>query len=218
MTYVESVAIVELLDERFPAPRLLPGDAHARARVRALVEMVNSGIQPFQNLGVLKHVSSNPEVQKAWAQHFIGKGLRAFEAAMQTHEREGTAGPYAYGDAPTMADVFLVPQVLGAKRFKVDARQCPRVGRAFDAAMKLEAFQRAAPERRPRRRGHVKRVRMRASVRRGRSRSSSACYWPRRLHGRRPSSRGVRRPTGPFTRAGEHIAARSRPPPPLVRP
>ncbi len=149
VTYVESVAIVELLDERFPAPPLLPGDGHARARVRALVEMVNSGIQPFQNLGVLKHVSPNPEVQRAWAQHFIGKGLRAFEAAMQTHEREGTAGPYAYGDAPTMADVFLVPQVLGAQRFKVDLAQYPRVGRAFDAAMNLEAFQRAAPERQP---------------------------------------------------------------------
>ena len=149
VTYVESVAIIELLDERFPAPRLLPGDAHARARVRALVEMVNSGIQPFQNLGVLKHVSADPEVQRAWAQHFIGKGLHAFEAAMETHEREGTAGPYAYGDAPTMADIFLVPQVLGARRFKVDLAPCPRVGRAFDAAMKLEAFQRAAPERQP---------------------------------------------------------------------
>jgi maleylpyruvate isomerase len=149
VTYVESVAILELLDERFPTPRLLPGDAHARARVRALVEMVNSGIQPFQNLGVLKHVSSDPEVQRAWAQHFIGKGLRAIEAAMQTHEGEGTAGPYAYGDAPTMADVFLVPQVLGAQRFKVDLAPFPRVVRAFDAATKLEAFQRAAPERQP---------------------------------------------------------------------
>lgn len=149
VTYVESVAIVELLDERFPSPRLLPGDPHARARVRALVEMVNSGIQPFQNLGVLKHVSPDHAVQRAWAQHFIGKGLRAFEAAMQTHEREGITGPHAYGDAPTMADVFLVPQVLGAQRFEVDLAQCPRVGRAFDAAMKLEAFQRAAPERQP---------------------------------------------------------------------
>jgi maleylacetoacetate isomerase len=149
VAYIESVAILELLEERFLAPRLLPGDAHARARVRALVEVVNSGIQPFQNLSVLKHVSAEPEVQRAWAQHFIGKGLRAFEAAMQSHERDGTAGPYAYGDAPTMADVFLVPQVLGALRFKVELAQFPRVARAYDAAMRLEAFQRAAPERQP---------------------------------------------------------------------
>lgn len=149
LAYVESVAILELLDERFPSPRLLPGDAHSRARVRALVEIVNSGIQPFQNLSVLKHVSPELEAQVAWAQHFIARGLHSFEAAMHGHEREGTAGPYAYGDAPTMADVFLVPQVLGARRFKVELAPYPRVTRAYEAAMQLEAFQRAAPERQP---------------------------------------------------------------------
>jgi maleylpyruvate isomerase len=147
--YVESVAILELLDERFPEPRLLPADPHARARVRALVEIVNSGIQPFQNLSVLKHVSPDLEVQRAWARHFIGRGLASLEAAMQGHEREGTGGPFAYGGAPTAADAFLVPQVNSARRFKVELAPYARVVRAFEAAMKLDAFQRAAPERQP---------------------------------------------------------------------
>jgi maleylpyruvate isomerase len=147
--YVESVAILELLDDRFPEPRLFPTDPHARARVRALVEIVNSGIQPFQNLSVLKHVSPDAEVQRAWAQYFIARGLGAFEAAMQGHEREGTPGPLAYGATPTAADALLVPQVISAQRFKVELAPYARVVRAFEAAMKLQAFQRAAPERQP---------------------------------------------------------------------
>jgi maleylacetoacetate isomerase len=147
--YVESVAIVELLDERFPEPRLLPVDPHARARVRALVEIVNSGIQPFHNLGVLKHVSPDASAQQAWARHFIDRGLRAFEIAMERHEAEGIAGPFAFGASPTLADVFLVPQLVGAARFKVDVAPYARVSRAAAAAMQLDAFQRAAPERQP---------------------------------------------------------------------
>ena len=149
VAYVESVAIIELLEERFPEPRLMPEGAHGRARVRALVEIVNSGIQPFQNLSVLKHVSPDPEAQRVWAQHFIAKGLAAFEASMQRDERDGIEGPFAYGPAPTVADVFLVPQVAGALRFTVDLAPYGRVVRAFEAAMKLGAFQRAAPDRQP---------------------------------------------------------------------
>jgi maleylpyruvate isomerase len=122
--------------------------------VRALVEIVNSGIQPFQNLSVLKHVSPEPEAQRAWAAHFIGRGLSALEAAMTRNESEDAGGervkgPYAFGSTPTAADVFLVPQFAGAQRFKVDTAPYPRVVRAFEAAMKLQAFQRAAPERQP---------------------------------------------------------------------
>jgi maleylacetoacetate isomerase len=69
-TYVESVAILELLDERFPLPPLFPGDPHGRARVRALVEIVNSGIQPLQNLAVLARVSADAEEQRKWGAHF----------------------------------------------------------------------------------------------------------------------------------------------------
>jgi maleylacetoacetate isomerase len=147
--YVESVAIVELLDERFPAPPLFPSDPHGRARVRALVEIVNSGIQPLQNRHVLQFLSPDPEVQKKWLKHFVSRGLAAFEAAMALAEHEGVRGPHAHGDAITAADVFLVPQVFSARRFGVEPGGFPRVARAFEAAMKLDAFVQAAPERQP---------------------------------------------------------------------
>jgi maleylacetoacetate isomerase len=149
VAYVESVAIVELLEERFPAPPLYPADSHARARVRALVEIVNSGIQPMQNRHVTQFLSPDPQVQKKWSQHFIARGLGSFEQAMHVAEREGVRGRYAYGDTVTAADVFLVPQVVSAKRFGVDLADFPKVARAYEETMKLEAFVQAAPERQP---------------------------------------------------------------------
>ena len=147
--YVESVAIVELLDELFPLPRLLPESPHARARVRALVELVNSGIQPLQNRSVTQFLSTDAEVQRRWLHHFVARGLAALESAMESAEREGVSGRYAHGDSPTAADVFLVPQVFSAQRFHVDVARHARVARAFDEAMKLEAFRKAAPDRQP---------------------------------------------------------------------
>jgi maleylacetoacetate isomerase len=147
--YVESVAIIEWLDETFPSPPLYPGNAHSRARIRALVEIVNSGTQPLQNTSVMSRASMDPAGQKEWCRHFVGRGLAAFEAAMERAEREGTKGRFAYGEAPTAADVYLVPQVFSARRFGVDMSGMGRVTRAFDAAMALDAFQRAAPERQP---------------------------------------------------------------------
>jgi maleylacetoacetate isomerase len=145
--YVESVAIIELLDERFPSPPLYPRDAHRRARVRSLVEIVNAGIQPLQNLQVLWHRSPDAAEQKAWAAHFNERGLRAFERAMEFNTREGVSGPFAHGEEPTAADVFLVPQVHSAKRFGIDISAFPRVRTAFEAASGLDAFKQAAPER-----------------------------------------------------------------------
>jgi maleylacetoacetate isomerase len=147
--YVESVAIVELLEELFPTPRLLPAAPGERARVRALVEIVNSGIQPLQNRHVTEFLSPDAEVQRKWLHHFVSRGLAALAAAMETTEREGVRGRYAFGDVPTAADVFLVPQVFSARRFHVDVAGYSHVARAFDEAMKLEAFQRASPERQP---------------------------------------------------------------------
>jgi maleylacetoacetate isomerase len=147
--YVESVAIIEWLEETFPSPPLYPGNAHARARIRALVEIVNSGTQPLQNTSVIKRTSADPETQKEWSRHFVTRGLAAFEAAMEQGEREGVKGRFAYGHAPTAADAFLVPQVFSARRFGVDMSGLGRVTRAFEAAMEIEAFQRAAPEKQP---------------------------------------------------------------------
>ncbi len=147
--YVESVAIVELLEETFPAPALYPPDAHGRARVRALVEIVNSGIQPLQNTAVRAEAAramGGDAAATAFSNHFIARGLAAFERAMEAHAREGVTGPYAYGAAPTAADVFLVPQVAAAKRFGVPVEPHPRVSAAYEAASRLDAFRKAAPE------------------------------------------------------------------------
>ncbi|HLK38519.1 MAG TPA: maleylacetoacetate isomerase [Polyangiaceae bacterium] len=150
--YVESVAIVELLEELFPSPPLYPRDAHGRARVRALVEIINSGTQPLQNLRVLKAlegVGQDAERQQAWLHHHVGRGLASFERAMEEAAREGVTGSFAYGDSPGAADAFLVPQVDAAKRFKLDLGAYPRVAAAHEAALALEPFQRAAPGRQP---------------------------------------------------------------------
>jgi maleylacetoacetate isomerase len=150
--YIESVAIIEMLEEMLPAPRLFPADAPGRARVRALVEIVNAGTQPFQNTGVLGHLAQlgqDAEGQKAWLHHFVGRGLAAFERAMAEAARAGVRGRFAHGDEPTAADAYLVPQVEAAKRFDVDLSGCPRVLAAYDAAMAVSAFQRAAAQRQP---------------------------------------------------------------------
>ena len=147
--YFESVAIIELLEERFPQPPLYPGDPHGRARVRALVETVNSGIQPLQNTSVMAAVvraTGDGEAGLRWAREHVARGLGSLERTMEGNHREGVTGPYAYGTTPTAADVFLVPQVVAAKRFGVPLDAYPRVSAACEEASRLEAFRRAAPE------------------------------------------------------------------------
>jgi maleylpyruvate isomerase len=107
---------------------------------------VNSGTQPFQNLSVLKRAAADDEGRKAWAAHFIGKGLRAFDALMASR---GDAGPYAFGATLGIADCFLVPQILGAERFGVDLGPMPHVRRAYEQAKKHDAVLAALPEKQP---------------------------------------------------------------------
>jgi maleylacetoacetate isomerase len=149
--YVESVAIVELLEELHPEPPLYPRDPFARARVRALVEIVNSGIQPLQNTSTTEHVgqvTGDGSAVARWLEHFVGRGLGSLERALERTAAEGRPpGPHAFGASITAADVFLVPQGVTAGRIGLSLDPFPRVARAFEAAMKLEAFQRAAPER-----------------------------------------------------------------------
>jgi maleylacetoacetate isomerase len=147
--FTESVAILELLDDLFPQKPLYPKEPYARARVRALVETIASGTQPLQNVSVLERVSADTDVRKQWLQHFIGRGLRTFDALMASHEAHGVKGPYAFGESFGAADCALVPQVYAAKRFSVDLSGVPRVVAAHDAAMKLDFVQRASPERQP---------------------------------------------------------------------
>ncbi len=146
-TLVESMAILEWVEESFPAPPLLPREPLERAHVRALAEIVNAGTQPLQNLWVLKHFFGTDQAAKvSWAKHVIARGLGAFEELLARGERKG---PFCVGEAPTLADVLLVPQLYNARRFGVDLGAYPRALRADAACAELDAFKRAHPDAQP---------------------------------------------------------------------
>ncbi len=114
--FQQSMAILEYLEERHPSPALLPQHPYLRARARMMAELVNSGIQPLQNLKVLQHVDQVLHAdKKAWAGHWIDEGLRALQKLA-----EETAGTWLVGEHPSFADVCLIPQLYGARRFGVD--------------------------------------------------------------------------------------------------
>lgn len=131
----QSMAIIELLEEQFPTPPLLPADPWRRARARQLAEMVNAGIQPLQNLYVLDRAQAGGMDRNEWARHFIGRGLAALEIAAQE-----TAGTFLVGDAVSIADVYLIPQLYNARRFQVDLAPVPTLARVEAACAALPAF------------------------------------------------------------------------------
>jgi len=139
----QSVAIIELLEDLFPAPPLLPADPYLRARARQLVEMINSGTQPMQNTATLKYVRDElGGDEKAFGRRFIGAGLAAFQAAAGE-----LSGRFCVGDQVTVADVFLVPQLYNARRYEVDLAPLSTLTRIEAACMELPAFQAAHADR-----------------------------------------------------------------------
>lgn len=142
----QSLAICEYLDEAYPDPALLPTDAVARARVRAFAQAIACDIHPVQNLRVLKALQARgqtPDDTQAWAAEVIARGFDALEALVA--ER---TGPFAFGDRPSLADVFLVPQMANARRFGVDLRW-PRLNAIEAACLDLPAFAETHPDRQP---------------------------------------------------------------------
>lgn len=141
----QSIAILEWLEDYYPALPILPSDPYLRARARMLAELVNSGIQPFQNLSVTDHVKTALGADdKAWTKHFVGKGMLALERAARE-----TAGRFAVGDFPTFADVCIVPQMASARRFGVDVTPLETLLRIEASCNALDAFAAAVPERQP---------------------------------------------------------------------
>jgi maleylpyruvate isomerase len=140
----QSLAILEYLEERWPDPPILPRDPLLRARARALAEIVNAGVQPLQNSATLKRIKAIGGDEAAWIRPIIADGLAAF--ARISGEVSGT---FSVGDAPTLADCCLVPQIFNAKRYQSDLAPYPQTMRVFEACMQLEAFDRAQPSKQP---------------------------------------------------------------------
>ncbi|XP_048218534.1 maleylacetoacetate isomerase isoform X3 [Perognathus longimembris pacificus] len=116
-------------------------DPKKRASVRMISDLLSSGIQPLQNLSVLKQMGDNPQ---PWAQKVITSGFNALEKILQS-----TAGKYCVGDEVSMADLCLVPQVANAERYKVDLTPYPTISHINKTLLALEAFQVSHPSRQP---------------------------------------------------------------------
>lgn len=140
-TLIESLAIMHYLEETRPERPLLPQDAYQRAKVRELCEIIASGIQPLQNIGLLSYVG---ERKKEWGQHWIHRGFRALEKILST-----SSGKYCVGDEISMADCCLIPQACNARRFGIDLRQYPNILRIDSELENHPAFRAAHPTKQP---------------------------------------------------------------------
>ena len=147
---IQSMAIIEYLDETHPEPPLLPANPLDRAIVRGLAQEIACEIHPLNNLRVLKYLKHTlgvaEEAKDGWYRHWIEQGFASLEGNLQ---QIGRVGRYAFGDTPTLIDLCLVPQVFNAHRFNVDLDRFPQIARIHAACMELEAFQKAAPAAQP---------------------------------------------------------------------
>jgi maleylpyruvate isomerase len=144
----QSLAIIEWLEECYPAPTLLPADPDSRAIVRAMAGLIACDIHPLNNLRVLTALRRELDIGEAqisaWIARWIGEGFAALETMIARH-----GGTYAFGDTPGLADCCLVPQLYSAERFAVPLDAFPRIVAAGAAARMLPAIAAAHPDRQP---------------------------------------------------------------------
>jgi maleylacetoacetate isomerase len=143
---LQSLAIVEYLEEVHPDPPLLPKDPVARAKARAVAQIIACDIHPLNNIGPLSYLRGTLKVDETtindWYRHWVLAGFEAVEALIRP-------APHALGSEVTIADICIVPQVFNAQRFKVPLDRFPAIVAAHTAAMALPAFEAASPERQP---------------------------------------------------------------------
>lgn len=146
----QSLGIVEYLDELHPAPPLLPESAADRAFVRSVALQVACEIHPVNNLRILQYLTKEIGVSDAqkteWYRHWIASGFHPIEKQLASDRR---VGDFVFGNSPTLADIFLVPQVWNARRFNISLEAYPTLTRLVDQAMTLDAFEAAEPARQP---------------------------------------------------------------------
>jgi maleylpyruvate isomerase len=143
---IQSLAIIDYLDETYPQPPFLPSDPIERAKVRAFAQVIACDIHPLNNtapLRYLKHQLKHEQAEiDAWYAHWITTGFEALEELIRP-------GPYAFGAQVTLADICLVPQVANARRMKVPLDKFPKIVGAEAACQQLSAFEKARPENQP---------------------------------------------------------------------
>lgn len=147
---IQSPAIIEWLEERHPTPPLLPANPEERARVRALAAIVGCDIHPINNRRILeylrKRLGCDEAAVTAWCATWIDAGFAALEALLAA---DTARGDFCFGGAPSLADVYLIPQVESARRFKVDLAPYPTIVAVDAACNRLDAFRLAAPAMQP---------------------------------------------------------------------
>jgi maleylacetoacetate isomerase len=143
---IQSLAIIEYIDETHPQPPLLPRDALERAKVRAIAQIIACDIHPLNNVGPLRYLKNQMGQDQAkidaWYHHWVLDGFDAIEAMLRP-------GPYAFGSEISLADVCLVPQIYNARRLKVPLDRFPKIVAVDAACGKLAAFEQARPENQP---------------------------------------------------------------------
>jgi maleylacetoacetate isomerase len=148
---IQSLPIIEYLDETYPEPPLLPSDAKGRARMRALAAMVACDIHPINNLRVLRYLlrplGQDEAAVETWYNHWIAEGFGALERLLA---EGGRTGRFCHGDTPGLADIVLVPQVFNANRYQsLDLTPYPTIVRIYQTCLGIDAFAAAHPDRQP---------------------------------------------------------------------